>query len=292
MTFTIQVFSSVRHEVEDPINGVELKPEISHFTENGVVFVDGTSIDPDVVLLGTGYELRKPFLERTGELHADPSAHDNSSISEGGLYTNLRYVFPLHRHILSLSASYPTNALAFIGLPTYIPNCPSDVAQSLFAAHAIVNPSIFPSRDELLQELAAYDEHLRSLGLDPYTNGHRMLLGTGPSDYQDELVDFLKEKVRFMRQNMDLLFISLGCQGVIPDTGKKFVEGWRRDIYNYQALKRGWARIRELGVGEDWTKDVETEAQWADLMWRVNEWQERWEREQGLSFTRDPDLPV
>lgn len=221
MTFTIQVFSSVRHEVEDPIDGVELKPEISHFAENGVVFVDGTSIDPDVVLLGTGYELRKPFLERTGELLADPLAHDNSSISEGGLYTNLRYIFPLHRHILSLSASYPTNALAFIGLPTYIPNCPSDVAQSLFAAHAIVNPSIFPSRDELLRELAAYDEHLRSLGLDPYANGHRMLLGTGPSDYQDELVDFLKEKVRFMRRNIDLLIYFSRVSGCHSRHGKE-----------------------------------------------------------------------
>ncbi|KAF9481035.1 FAD/NAD(P)-binding domain-containing protein [Pholiota conissans] len=269
--FAREVISSVRHEVIDPVDGVTYKPEITEFTSKGVVFTDGTTADPDVILLGTGYELRKPFLEAGGELRADPSARDNSSVHKE-LVTNLYYIFPLHKHILSLSPSYPINALAFIGLPTYIPNCPSDIAQSLFATHAIFNPSIFPPREELLEELAAYDEHLRSLGLDPYTNGHRMLENDGPSDYQDELVDFLKAK------------------GVIHDDGKKFVESWRRDIYTYQALKRGWKRIEELGTGEKWTEGIETEAQWADLMRRVNEWQERREEEQGIHVVRKNDL--
>lgn len=291
-----QVFSSVRHEVVEHIDGVIIKPEITHFTEDGIVFLDGTSVDPDVVLLGTGYELRKPFLERGGELRADPSAHDNSSVADGGLFTNLDYIFPLHRHILSLNSAYPTNALAFIGLPSYIPNCPSDIAQSLFAAHAILNPAIIPSRPDLLRELAAYDERLRSLGLDPYTNGHRMLNGGGPSDYQDELVDFLQDTVRILYIPCDAIHeysstLSL-LQGVIPDTGKKFVEQWRRDVYTYQALKRGWKRITELGTGDEWTEGVETEDQWADLMRRVNDWQERWEREQGIDFRLDPDLPA
>jgi hypothetical protein len=173
---------------------VQVKPEIAEFTPNGVVFTDGTSVDPDVVLLGTGYQTLKPFLEAGGELRLDPSARDNSTVQKE-LVTNTRYIFPLHRHILSLSPRYPTNALAFIGLPIYIANCPSDVAQSLFATHAIFNPSIFPPREELLQELAAYDEHVRSQGIDPYFNGHRMLEGGG-FNYQEGLVDFLKEKVR------------------------------------------------------------------------------------------------
>ncbi|KAF8971415.1 hypothetical protein BDZ97DRAFT_1786402 [Flammula alnicola] len=177
-----EVFFSIRHENRwdsDPIGGVHVKPEISHFTRAGVVFIDGTVVDPDVVLLGTGYELRKP----PGQF----------SINQE-LVTNLRYIFPLHRHILSLSPSYPTNALAFIGLPTAIANCPSDTAQSLFVAHVILNPSILPSRAALLRELAAYEENIRAEGFDPYINGHKMLDGTS-SDYQDELVDFLKEKV-------------------------------------------------------------------------------------------------
>lgn len=39
------------------------KPDIDHFTADGVVFTDGTSEDLDVVLLCTGYEYRLPFLD-------------------------------------------------------------------------------------------------------------------------------------------------------------------------------------------------------------------------------------
>lgn len=175
------------------MDGVLVKPEISHFTSEGVVFIDGTSLDPDVVLLGTGYQVLKPFLTQGGELKVNRSANDNSSVYES-LVTNTRYIFPLYRHILSLNPRYPTNALAFIGLPSYIANCPSDYAQSLFTAHVISNPSLLPPRSVLLKELASYEENVRANGLDPYVNGHRMLNGTS-SDYQDELVELLKQKV-------------------------------------------------------------------------------------------------
>ncbi|KDR84895.1 hypothetical protein GALMADRAFT_51787 [Galerina marginata CBS 339.88] len=264
-----QTWLSVRHD-GDPVDGVVTKPEISHFVPEGVVFVDGSIVDPDVVLLGTGYEMRKPFLSDSGELKVDSSARDNSSVQET-LATNLRYLFPLYRHILSLSPRYPTNALAFIGLPSYIANCPSDIAQSVFVAHVISEPSILPSRAVLLGELASYEETVRAAGLDPYINGHRMLNGTS-SDYQDELLDFLKQ------------------MNAIPDDGKKFVEQWRRDIFTYQYLKRGWSRIEKLGTGAEWTKAIETEAQWADLMKRVNEWQKNWEIENGMAFQVDMDL--
>lgn len=168
-----------------------VKPDISHFNSSGIVFVDGTSIDPDVVLLGTGYEQRKPFLIEGDELTVDTSARNHSE----KLVTNLKYIFPLYRHILSLSSSYPTNALAFIGLPTFIANCPSDIAQSMFAAHAIVNPAILPERRILLQELATYESHVRAQGRDPYKNGHEMLTKVEASDYQDNLIQFLKDAV-------------------------------------------------------------------------------------------------
>ena len=175
------------------MEGVIVKPEMSHFTKDGVIFVDGTTLDPDVVILGTGYEMLKPFLTEGGELDVDVLAQDNSTIHDK-LVSNTRYIFPLYKHILSLSPKYPTNALAFIGLPSAIANCPSDVAQSLFAAHAIINPSILPPRPVLLEELAVAEERVRAAGFHPYVIGHKMLNGTS-SDYQDELIDFLKEKV-------------------------------------------------------------------------------------------------
>lgn len=183
---------SIRHSGEDQ-PGAIIKPEISHFTAEGIVFVDGTIADPDVVLLGTGYLQKKPFLEDPGFLRVDPSARTNASVLDA-LVTNTKYIFPLHRHILSLDPRYPLNALAFIGLPTAIANCPSDIAQSLFAAHVIANVDILPPRAQLLQELAEYEDTVRAQGLDPYINGHKMLDGKS-SDYQDELVDFLREQV-------------------------------------------------------------------------------------------------
>lgn len=68
------------------------------------------------------------------------------------------------------------------------------------------------------------------------------------------------------------------------------MEQWRRDIYDYQYLKRGWSRIERLGVGAEWTNGIETELQWADLMQRVNEWQKGWEDGNGIMFRIDMDL--
>ncbi|PFH50859.1 hypothetical protein AMATHDRAFT_60358 [Amanita thiersii Skay4041] len=53
-----------------PSNAI-LKPGISHFTEQSIVFVDTTHIGVDTVLLATGYELRKPFLDAGGVLTTD-----------------------------------------------------------------------------------------------------------------------------------------------------------------------------------------------------------------------------
>jgi len=178
----------------DPPEGLYIMSEISHFTADGVVCADGVLLDVDTVVLATGYELSKPFLEAGGILRVDRSASDNTSAGEG-LVTNLRYIFPLFKHILSLSAELPVNALAFIGLPTFIANCPSDVAQSLLVAHAIVQPHLLPSRLELLEDLARQEHESREYGVDPYVRGHRMYNGTRSNDYQDEIVEFLQDKV-------------------------------------------------------------------------------------------------
>ncbi|KAG5647642.1 hypothetical protein DXG03_008995 [Asterophora parasitica] len=252
------------------------KPDISHFTAAGVVFKDGTTLSVDVVLLGTGYEIRKPFLDAGGVLVTDRSALPGPPPSPASsdpqkLTTNTRYITPLHRHIFSLAPTYPTNALAFIGLPSNIANCPSDVAQSLFAVHAIVNSSLLAPRAELLAELRDREEGLRKAGYDPQRQGHAMPVNTS-SDYQDELVSFLKDK------------------GAIPDDGKNFVEQWRRDIFSYHYLRQGWKRVESLGTERQWLEGVETEGQWSRLMRRVNAWQEAWETRNGVQFRPDLDL--
>ncbi|KAH0836405.1 hypothetical protein J3R83DRAFT_8006 [Lanmaoa asiatica] len=246
-----KVYHSVR-SLGDPASGpVEIKPEIVYFTPDAIVFADGSqAYDVDAVILGTGYDLRIPFLETSGEVALKPK----SSERDRGLTTNLRYLFPLHQHIFSLSASYPTNALAFIGLPILVANCPSDLAQSIYTAKIIANGSLLGSREELLRELDASEDELRSRGYDPYYIGHRMVDGSA-FDYQDHLIDRLKD------------------QGAIPDDGVNFVEGWRREVPSFQHLKRGWKRVEDLGWQRRWLRGVETEAEWAYMMKRLDEWQ-------------------
>jgi hypothetical protein len=106
-----------------------MKPDLAYFTARGIVFEDGTTLeDVDALILGTGYDVRIPFLENGHTLTTDSAAHSNKTYDQG-LVTNLRYLFPLHEHIISLAPEYPLNALSFIGLPIYVASCPSDYAQ-------------------------------------------------------------------------------------------------------------------------------------------------------------------
>ncbi|KIK20788.1 hypothetical protein PISMIDRAFT_681968 [Pisolithus microcarpus 441] len=263
-----KVYLSVRSTAERaPTGPVEMKPEISHFTSDDVVFADGsTAQDVDTILLGTGYDLRVPFLEEGREVVVKPKSNETD---ENRLTTNLRYLFPLHRHIFSLSASYPTNALAFIGLPILALSCPSDTAQSVYATSIIANGSLLAPRAELLRELADSEEDLRRRGYDPYHVGHRMV-DNSTFDYQDDLIRTLR-----LREGSS-------------DENTRFVEPWRREILNYIGiLKRGWKRLEALGQAEEWLEGVESEEEWADLMKRVDAWQRDWEAEHQLVYLND-----
>lgn len=253
----------MKEDYDDPtgLPPHEIRTPVSHFTPTSIFFEDGSSCsDVDSIILGTGYEMRFPHLDHGKTLHTIPSANSNVTYPIG-LVTNLRYVFPLHRHILSLAPQYPPTALIFIGLPSAIANFPSDKAQSLFAAHALANPRILPSREEMLHELYIREETLRSAGRDPYYVGHRLINDTSTprgnfgQDYQDALVEYLKES------------------GALPDDGVRYVEGWRRRVTsNSERLWDSWMRIEEMGGEREWLDGVETEEEWADLMDRLVEW--------------------
>lgn len=244
---------------------VVVKPRISHFTNDSIVFVDGTELtDVDSLILGTGYEFRVPFLSApySSALREEPGTRANSTTAKS-LTTNLRYIFPLYEHIFSIAPNTPTTALAFVGLPVLIANCPSDIAQSLLISHSLANSSLLPPREELLQKLLAHEDLLRSRGYDPYYVGHRLLGGdTEAQDYQDNLVQFLKD------------------EGVLPNDGKRFVEDWRRlGRTQSDLLRRGWQRAQAMGEDDKWLDGVVSQDDWADLLQRLVEWQRDWERE-------------
>ncbi|PSR74330.1 hypothetical protein PHLCEN_2v9947 [Hermanssonia centrifuga] len=252
---------------------VTVKPPISHFTNTSVVFEDGTSLTSvDSLVLATGYEFRVPFLAQSPPtsgivspaLEVAPSTTANSTTAQV-LTSNLRYIFPLYEHIFSLSPAHPPTALAFVGLPVLIANCPSDRAQALLVAHAIADPTILPSRDGMFTALLRREDNMRQRGYDPYVYGHKMVGGdTEAQDYQNALVRYLKQ------------------HGKLPDDGKDYVESWRKASRVHSALlARGWTRIESEGEQQKWLEGVETEDEWADLMQRLAAWQEEWENEHG-----------
>lgn len=223
------------------------------------------------MIAATGYNFLVPFLTRvpsdsiaTPGLITSSSTHHNSTTAPF-LISNLRYIFPLYQHIFSLAPNLPPTALTFVGLPVLIANCPSDIAQSLLLAQALVDPSVLPSRQEMIEDLVQQENRLRERGYDPYEVGHKMVGGDDDAQgYQDALVEYLKKQKR------------------IPDDGKDYVEQWRRDARKESfLLKRGWERLVSNGESEEWLGGVETEDQWARLMNKLAEWQQKWEDEHG-----------
>lgn len=269
-----KTYQSLR-EGSVPPDGAQVivKPPISHFTIDSVVFTDGSSVnDVDSIILATGYEFLVPFLSRipkdsgikTPALVTAPATTANST-STPALTTNLRYIFPLYEHIFSLSPAFPPTALAFVGLPVLIANCPSDRAQALFISHAFADPSVLPSRAEMLESLVAREAAVRARGFDPYYVGHKMLGGDDEAQaYQNALVRFLKQR------------------GRLPDDGREYVEPWRvMARKESRLLARAWSRVEERGEQARWLDGVTTEDEWASLMWRLVDWQEEWEKEHG-----------
>ncbi|KAI0091516.1 hypothetical protein BDY19DRAFT_991213 [Irpex rosettiformis] len=272
------VYQSLREGTEPPPEAnVIVKPPISRFTKDAIIFEDNSSLTSiDSIILATGYQSIVPFLSRlpsnsnltTPPLIYSPHTETNSTTAPH-LTTNTRYIFPLYQDIFSLSPSHPPTSLTFIGLPILIANCPSDIAQSLLITHAILDPSLLPSPTQMLQTLLTHEASRRHQGYDPYYVGHKMVGGdTEAQDYQDELVRYLKER------------------GKLPDDGKRYVEEWRRrGRRDSRLLSRAWARVQAGGKGKEkeWLEGVETEEEWADLMQRLTVWQERWESKHGGS---------
>lgn len=224
------------------------------------MFEDGTSLPQiDTVLLATGYELRIPFLPsiRNASLSAplpDPTACD-------ALTNNGRYLRPLFRHVFSLAPTHAPRALAFIGLPIFVDNAISDLAQALLVAHALADPALLPPTPVLLADLRAQEAALD----DPAHIGHRIVQPGGGAAYQDALVAILQDRGR--------------RGGGVPPRGTRFTDPWRvfatREI---ERLHLAWLEIEARGEDEvrKWLSTVKRgdEAEWADLMVRLAKWYE------------------
>ena len=270
------------------------KPRTKGFTPSSVQFEDGTEVsDVEVVFLATGYEYRFPFLDpsdpynqptqdipydRRAILTTNASANSRSE-GEPRLTENHKYLFPIDRHITSLSSFHPLNALLFIGLQYRTIYAPCDIAQGIFAGHLISQPDrVYPTshitgsaswnetlaRELLLKNLTSFENRLADEGFDLYRIGHKMNLGWyTENEYQDSLIGHLQS------------------QGLVPrhNRGYLFVEPWRiRARKNTPKLLKIWKGIERRGEVEvkRWLDGVETEDEWADLMDRLMEWGEEY----------------
>ena len=292
----VQIYHSLSGNGRRPpreVPGVIYKPRTKGFTSSSVQFEDGTEVyDLDVVILGTGYESRFPFLDPsdsynqlarglpTNERHivvtTNASAHSRPE-EEQRLTENLKYLFPLDKQIVSLSSLHPLNALLFINLPLPSIHAPNSVAQSIFVGHLIAHPNrVYPTsyitghegwnetlaRELLLKNLTAFEKELADEGFDVYRLGHRTdLESTSWHGYQDSLIAYLQS------------------QGLVPrhDGGYIFAEPWRvRAVDTKAHLRIIWEEVESRGEEEveRWLDGVETEEEWADLMDRLLKWGE------------------
>lgn len=243
-------------------------------TQSSVIFDDGTE-EPeiDTIILATGYETRYPFLCNKDPYGSNSALHGQSvlvidphakSRPNGPIATNLRYIFPVHKQIISLSTLHPLNALGFVGLPYPIANAGSDIVQSLFIGHMIANRElVFPGsevavRERLLDELTAHEDELRGQGLDPYIVGHKLVgVNNTGDDYQEGLYSHLK------------------ASGAIPNHGQKYLEKWRIfGVRNVFPLARIWKAVQNRGEEMSWLEGVRTEEDWGDLLYRLFRWGE------------------
>lgn len=117
----------------------------------------------------------------------------------------------------------------------------------------------------MFAKLRERENNLRERGFDPYVVGHRMVGGDNEAQaYQNSLVRYLKDV------------------GQLPEDGKDYVEPWRVVARNESfLLARGWSRVEALGEQDKWLNGVETEDQWADLLFRLRVWQAKWEEKHG-----------
>lgn len=161
-----------------------MKPRISHFTPDEIVFVDGSTIVSKqvTILLCTGYALLAPFLR---DLHEGPINSTPTSLTTNGLY-----IRPLHHAIFGVDTRLPRDAIAFISIPFFIANGPNafiqvlesyctvifydtyeGIEQGLFLGHSFANPDFLPPVETALKELHDREEVSRAAGFEPFDNG-------------------------------------------------------------------------------------------------------------------------
>ncbi|KAH7096635.1 FAD/NAD(P)-binding domain-containing protein [Auriculariales sp. MPI-PUGE-AT-0066] len=252
-----------------PVPGVQVVDRFESLS-NGVATLTGGSTLPEVdaVVLCTGYQVKVPFLTKGGFL--DEVDEVDGAQTQNQLTTNSRYIYPLYEHTLSLDSRYPVGALYISSLLTYNPTGSTSLAQGLFAAYTIADPTLLGTREELLAALKKREELVRQSGGDPAKLGHQVGVGYGAlfghrdaGPFQDLLVHSLRDR-------------GLAGYPGIPEYGFNFTETWRvYAVVHTLSILEGW-HTRLAAEGDAWeaeyTSGLRTEADYLDSMRRFVTW--------------------
>lgn len=128
-----QVFWShhLKNRVDVKDENIIQKPDVQRFTEDGVIFKDGSSETITTIFYCTGYEFTFPFLSIDSNL----SSYEN-------------YIQPLYKHCININRP----SLAIIGI--IFNNCPFQTfdLQVRFCLKFLTGGKSLPSREDMLKD--------------------------------------------------------------------------------------------------------------------------------------------
>ncbi|XP_055810910.1 flavin-containing monooxygenase FMO GS-OX5-like [Solanum dulcamara] len=180
--------------------------KIDHVDENGeVTFMDGSSIDADIILHCTGYKYDFPFLETNGIVSVD---------DEG------RAVGPLYKHVFPPKLS---PCLSFVGVPYQGILFLLFELQAKWIAQVLSGNVILPSEEEMLADVEDHNRHLDKAGI-PKCHTHRL------HPHQIEYIDWLAARVEMPPIDAGLTEMYWSIYKFIGEVGWR---GGYRDLWDY-----------------------------------------------------------
>lgn len=139
------------------------KPDVKEFTENGVIFTDGTYEEIDDVIYCTGFQYTYPFLDESSGLTLTP-----------------RYILPLYKYLVNI----PQPTMLLFGLVVRACIVAAIDAQARYATALVLGNFTLPSQEDMMKEWQIRHDLLKSKGR-PLSDLH--LLSDKEDQYYGEL---------------------------------------------------------------------------------------------------------
>ncbi|XP_022920140.2 uncharacterized protein [Onthophagus taurus] len=122
---------------------LNLKPLVKEIYEDGVIFVDGTNENVDVIIYCTGYLYKFPFLSE-----------------RCGIKIDNRWVKYLYKSVINVE--YPT--MGFIGITWECCVVPVTETQVRFFVASLKQTFPLPSKEEMMEDINNHLKYIKSLG--------------------------------------------------------------------------------------------------------------------------------